>query len=149
MENSMEFSQKIKNRAIKWSSSPTSGYLSTRNANRITKMILHNRVHFSLIRNSWNMEGLPRGEESPCRCRRCTRHQFHPWKATIPLQDSCLDKFMGRGAWWATGHGVALSGAWFQLSTHGRQNRYGNTTSTHQWMKGQKDIMCVCVCVYI
>ena len=66
-----------------------------------------------------------------------------------PLQHSCLDKFMDRGAWWATVHGVALSGTRFQLSTHGIQNRYGNTVSIHQWMKGQKDIMCMCVYVYI
>ena len=24
-----------------------------------------------------------------------------------PLQSSCLENFMDRGAWWATGHGVA------------------------------------------
>ena len=29
-----------------------------------------------------------------------------------PLQYSCLENFMGRGAWWATVHGVD------QLSTH-------------------------------
>ena len=26
-----------------------------------------------------------------------------------PLQYSCLEKFMGRGAWWATVHGVTKS----------------------------------------
>ena len=26
-----------------------------------------------------------------------------------PLQYSCLDNSMNRGAWWATGHGVAKS----------------------------------------
>ena len=31
----------------------------------------------------------------------------------IPLQYSCLDNSMDRGAWWATGHGVAKS--WAQL----------------------------------
>ena len=31
-----------------------------------------------------------------------------------PLQDSCLENPMDRGAWWATVHGVAKS--WTQLS---------------------------------
>ena len=31
-----------------------------------------------------------------------------------PLQDSCLENSMDRGAWWATVHGVAES--WTQLS---------------------------------
>ena len=33
-----------------------------------------------------------------------------------PLQHSCLENSMDRGAWWATVHGVAKS--WTQLSTH-------------------------------
>jgi len=33
-----------------------------------------------------------------------------------PLQSSCLESSMGRGAWWATVHGVAKS--WTRLSTH-------------------------------
>ena len=32
-----------------------------------------------------------------------------------PLQYSCLENTMGRGAWWATVHGVTKS--WTQLST--------------------------------
>ena len=31
-----------------------------------------------------------------------------------PLQYSCLENFMDRGAWWATAHGVAKS--WTQVS---------------------------------
>ena len=33
-----------------------------------------------------------------------------------PLQYSCLENLMDRGAWWATGHGVPMSWTW--LSTH-------------------------------
>ena len=33
-----------------------------------------------------------------------------------PLQDSCLENSMDRGAWWAAVHRVANS--WMQLSTH-------------------------------
>ena len=35
-----------------------------------------------------------------------------------PLQYSCLENPMGRGAWWATVCGVAKSQTWQQLSTH-------------------------------
>ena len=35
-----------------------------------------------------------------------------------PLQNSCLDYFMDRGAWWATVHGFTKS--WTQLSIHTR-----------------------------
>ena len=36
-----------------------------------------------------------------------------------PLQCSCLENPMDRGAWWATVHGVAQSGTWLkQLSMH-------------------------------
>ena len=35
---------------------------------------------------------------------------------SIPFQYSCLEKSMGRGAWWATVHGAAKS--WTQLNTH-------------------------------
>ena len=36
-----------------------------------------------------------------------------------PLQYSCLENPMDRGAWWATVHGVAKSWTWLkQLSTH-------------------------------
>ena len=33
-----------------------------------------------------------------------------------PLQDSCLEKFMDRGAWWATVHEVPQS--WTELSNY-------------------------------
>ena len=37
-----------------------------------------------------------------------------------PLQDSCLENFMDRGAWWATVHGVPKS--LMRLSTHTNKN---------------------------
>ena len=59
---------------------------------------------------------LPRwlsGKESACRRRRC---EFDPWVRKIPwrrkgnpLQYSCLENPMDRGAWQASVHGVAKS----------------------------------------
>ena len=60
--------------------------------------------------------GLPggvNGIESACQCRRCKRCGFDPYIGKIPgegndrpLQYSCLENPMDRGAWWATVHGV-------------------------------------------
>ena len=57
---------------------------------------------------------LPSGKEPACQCRRHKRHGFDPWVWKIPggghghpLQYSCLENAMGRGAWRATVHGVA------------------------------------------
>ena len=56
------------------------------------------------------------GKESACPCRRRRRRGFHPWVGEIPwsrdwhpLQDSCLENPMDRGAWQAAAHGVAKS----------------------------------------
>ena len=53
------------------------------------------------------------GKESTCQCRRRKRCGFNPWVRKIPwrrksnpLQDSCLENPMVRGAWWATDHAV-------------------------------------------
>ena len=66
--------------------------------------------------------GLPRqlsDKESTCQCRRRRRLGFNPWVRKIPwsrkwqpLQNSCLENFMDRGAWWATVHGVTKSQRW-------------------------------------
>ena len=39
-----------------------------------------------------------------------------------PLQYSCLENPMDRGAWWATVHGVTKS--WIQLNTHTHTHKY-------------------------
>ena len=69
--------------------------------------------------------GLPRwssGKESACQCKRCGRCGFNHWVRKIPwrrngnpLQYSCPENSVDRGAWQVTVHGVAKS--WIQLST--------------------------------
>ena len=61
------------------------------------------------------------GQELACQCRICKRCRFSPWSGRSPggrhgnpLQYSCLENPMDRGAWQATGHGVAKS--WTQLN---------------------------------
>ena len=53
------------------------------------------------------------GKESACQRRRL---RFDPWVERspggghgYPLQDSCLENSMDRGAWWATVHGITKS----------------------------------------
>ena len=50
------------------------------------------------------------GKESACQCRRSGfAHQVRRSPGGghgYPLQDSCLEKPMDRGAWWAPVHGV-------------------------------------------
>ena len=52
-------------------------------------------------------------------CLQCRRPWFDPWVRKIPwrkkcnpLQYSCLENSMDRGAWWATVRGVAKSRTW-------------------------------------
>ena len=62
--------------------------------------------------------GVSDSKESACRCRGHERHRFDPWVRKIPgggrgnpLQYSCLENPMDRGAWQATVHGIANSQA--------------------------------------
>ena len=64
--------------------------------------------------------GGPSGKYPSCQCRRHKRCRFHPWVATSPggghgspLQCSCLENPMDRGAWQATVHGATKS--WTRL----------------------------------
>ena len=57
------------------------------------------------------------GKECTCQCKRCKRRGFNPFVGKTPvegghgnpLQYSCLENSMDRGAWWATAHRVAKS----------------------------------------
>ena len=67
----------------------------------------------------YNICELPRwcnGKESTSRCRRCKRQGFDPWvgktpssRKRKPLQYSCLEDPMDRGAQWATVQGLGKS----------------------------------------
>ena len=53
------------------------------------------------------------GKEPPCQCRRHQRGEFDSWVREIPgegngnpLQHSCLENSINRGAWQATFHGA-------------------------------------------
>ena len=71
-----------------------------------------------LVPRPWGFPGGASGKEPTCQCRRCQRRGFGPWFRRSPggghgnpLQHSCLENPMDRGAWWATVHGVAESWA--------------------------------------
>ena len=58
----------------------------------------------------------PSGKEPACQCRKWNRLRFNLWFGKIhwsrygnPLQYSCLENPMDRGAWWATVHRVTKS----------------------------------------
>ena len=48
-----------------------------------------------------------------------------------PLQYSCLENSMDRGAWWATVHGVAKSQTWLKTNTHTHIHTHTHT-HTHK-----------------
>ena len=64
------------------------------------------RLHFHFHSSQVGFPGGASGKEPACQCRRCKRHRFNHGS---PLQYSCLENLMDRGAWRATVHGVAKS----------------------------------------
>ena len=71
---------------------------------------------------SWGFLGGARGKEPACQSRRYNRLGKIPGGGHgDPLQYSCLENPMGRGAWWATVHRVAKSRS--QLTRLSRQTR--------------------------
>ena len=69
------------------------------------------------------------GKEPTCKYRRHKRCGFHPWvrrspwgEHDNPLQYSCLENSMNRGAWQASVHWIVKSWTWMKwLSTHAMQ----------------------------
>ena len=69
-------------------------------------------IYVHLYRNR-GFPGGTSGKEPACQCRRHKRDRFNSWARHIPwrreckpLQYSCLENLMDRGAWWATVHMV-------------------------------------------
>ena len=87
---------------------------------------------FSIIPSKYSfIRGFPGGtnsKESACQWRTHKRHGFDPWVWKIPrggngnpLQYSCLENPMDRGAWWATVHRGTKSQTklkWLSMHTH-------------------------------
>ena len=79
------------------------------------------------------MESWSRNGKEPARQRRrCKRCEFDPWVGWIPwsrqwkpLQSSCVDNPMDRGAGWATVHEVTESRKPLSAHTHTRKARAG------------------------
>ena len=73
----------------------------------------HFSLHFQDMIMTQGFQGSPSIKEPSCQCK---RHGFSPWVGKIPgaehgnpLQCSCLENPMDRGAWWAAIYGVAQS----------------------------------------
>ena len=80
----------------------------------ITSQWVHLKVNLKMRLSGWLS-----GKESDCQCKRHKRLRFNPWvgktpwsRKRHPFHDSCLENSIGRGAWWATVHGVAQSQTW-------------------------------------
>ena len=67
-----------------------------------------------------------------------------------PLQYSCLDNPMDRGAWWSTAHGVTKS--WTQLSMHKANAKCcckWKIFILFKWLSSVALYICVCVCMCV
>ena len=91
--------------------------------------------HYSIF--LWRSSGTS-SKEPACQCRRQQRYGFNPWVRKIPwrngnpLQYSCLENPMDRGAWWTTVHGVAKNQIWLKwlsIHTHSKLNSWYLTPS--------------------
>ena len=88
------------------------GLLTSKNS------IINGKKNFFLVSTLCQV-GFPGGagsKEPTCQCRRGKRQEFNPGSRRSPgeghgnpLQYSCLENRMERGAWWATVHSVAKS----------------------------------------
>ena len=77
----------------------------------------HFHIYRTLYFGDYSNFGLPRlrsGKESTCQFRRCKRHGFNSGSGRYPgegngnpLQYSCLENSMDKGAWQATVHEVS------------------------------------------
>ena len=81
----------------------------------------HTHSHIYIYRLSRRRSG----KESACQCRKHKKRRFSLWVRKIPgegngnpLQYSCLQNSMDRGARWATIHEVSKSWTWLSTQMH-------------------------------
>ena len=79
----------------------------------------YNKRYLGLVQFRKGLSKLLSGKESACQYRRHRRLGFDPCVGKIPwrrkwhpLQHSCLENPVNRGAWWATVHRVSKSWTW-------------------------------------
>ena len=102
-------------------------------------------------------------KEATSQCRRCKTHSFSPWIGQIPwrrnpLQYSCLENSMDRGAWQATVHGATKSQTCYiyislcsvSLSVHTHTHAHACThTHTHIIWGTLKALISLCsLCLF-
>ena len=98
---------------------------ASKNTRDLSQALSPQTAEFELLQG---FPGGTSGKEPACQCRRHKRHGFDPWVGKIPwrrhgnpLQYSCPENPMDRGAWWATVHTVAKSQTQLKrLSMHAR-----------------------------
>ena len=88
----------------------------TRESLPVWEAIVGNLMWFTEYSLCSGFPGGASGKEPTCQCRRLKRRGFYPWvrkipwrRACNPLQYSCLENPMDRGAWQVTVHRVTRS----------------------------------------
>ena len=83
---------------------------------RIHEGVLKLETVISISKGEEGIPGGTSGKEAACQYRRLKRCRFNPWvgeipwrRAQQPLQYSCLENPMGRGAWWPRVHRASKS----------------------------------------
>ena len=85
----------------------------SKEANR-NHRLLTSRVILASLLNTW-LPGWHSGKESTCRRRKHKKWRSPGGGNGSPLQYSCLENPMDRGAWWATVHGAEKSQTWLSM----------------------------------
>ena len=97
--------------------------------------------------------GRTSGKKPTCQCRIRRRHRFSPWVGKIPWRRAWQltpvflpGEPLYRGAWWATGHGFAMSRTQVKQLTTGYSNMwlYYNTSIYASWLFELFLMFCYC-----
>ena len=88
----------------------------------------HNLAYLQRYVIITSFPGGTNGKELACQSRRCKSHRYNPWVRKTPgeghgnpIQYSCMEIPMDRGAWWVKIHRVVQSQTWLkrqQAHTH-------------------------------